>query len=123
MSPPDNNLPFQLTSLVGRQREISEVEGLLAEARLLTLTGPGGSGKTRLALAVAAEVVEDYEEGSSGELAPLSDPELGGAGRRLGTFGARGADMPASQDARGLPRAEERASGDETTASISASLR
>jgi predicted ATPase/DNA-binding NarL/FixJ family response regulator len=77
MSPPDNNLPFQLTSLVGRQREISEVEGLLAEARLLTLTGPGGSGKTRLALAVAAEVVEDYEDGSwLVELAPLSDPEL-----------------------------------------------
>ncbi len=48
-----NNLPLQLTGLVGREREISEVEGPLAEARLLTLTGPGGSGKTRLALAVA----------------------------------------------------------------------
>jgi predicted ATPase/DNA-binding NarL/FixJ family response regulator len=77
VSPPDNNLPFQLTSLVGREREISEVEGLLAEARLLTLTGPGGSGKTRLALAVVSEVIEDYEDGSwLVELAPLSDPEL-----------------------------------------------
>jgi len=70
-------LPFQLTSLVGRQRETSEVEGLLAERRLLTLTGPGGSGKTRLALAVASDVVEDYEYGTwLVELAPLSDPEL-----------------------------------------------
>jgi predicted ATPase/DNA-binding CsgD family transcriptional regulator/Tfp pilus assembly protein PilF len=74
---PDNNLPFQLTSLVGREREISEVEGRLREARLLTLTGPGGSGKTRLALASAADLVEDYEGGVwLVELAPLSDPEL-----------------------------------------------
>src|SRR5829696_434443 len=73
----DNNLPLQLTGLVGREREISEVGRLLAEARLLTLTGPGGSGKTRLALAVASEVVEGYEDGAwLVELAPLSDPEL-----------------------------------------------
>src|SRR5215203_4123889 len=73
----DNNLPLQLTGLVGRQREIKEVGRLLAEARLLTLTGSGGSGKTRLALAVATEVVEDYGDGAwLVELAPLSDPEL-----------------------------------------------
>jgi predicted ATPase len=74
---PENNLPLQLTGLVGREREISEVGRLLGEARLLTLTGPGGSGKTRLALAVASEVVEEYEDGAwLVELAPLSDPEL-----------------------------------------------
>jgi predicted ATPase/DNA-binding CsgD family transcriptional regulator len=77
VSQPQNNLPFQLTSLVGRQREISEVEGLLAEARLLTLTGPGGSGKTRLALAVASAVVEEYEDGAwLVDLAPLSEADL-----------------------------------------------
>src|SRR5829696_10573347 len=73
----NNNLSLPLTGLVGRGREISEVGRLLAEARLLTLTGPGGSGKTRLALAVATEVVEDYRDGAwLVELAPLSDPEL-----------------------------------------------
>jgi predicted ATPase/DNA-binding CsgD family transcriptional regulator len=78
VSPPrNNNLPFQLTGLVGREREIAEVGRLLADARLLTLTGPGGSGKTRLALALASEVVQGYEDGSwLVELAPLSDPEL-----------------------------------------------
>ena len=77
MSPPDNNLPFQLTSLVGRQREIAEVGHLLTDNRLLTLTGPGGSGKTRLALAVASEMVEEYEDGAwLVDLAPLSDPDL-----------------------------------------------
>jgi predicted ATPase/DNA-binding CsgD family transcriptional regulator len=77
VSPPENNLPFQLTSLVGREREIAEVGRLLTGARLLTLTGPGGSGKTRLALATAADLVEDYEDGVwLVELAPLSDPDL-----------------------------------------------
>jgi predicted ATPase/DNA-binding CsgD family transcriptional regulator len=71
------NLPLQLTSLVGREGEISEVRDLLAGARLLTLTGPGGSGKTRLALAVAGGLIEDFEDGVwLVELAPLSDPEL-----------------------------------------------
>src|SRR5215218_3759874 len=74
---PKNNLPFQLTSLVGRRREIAKVEDMLTEARLLTLTGPGGSGKTRLALAVASGVLEGFEDGAwLVELAPLSDPEL-----------------------------------------------
>jgi predicted ATPase/DNA-binding CsgD family transcriptional regulator len=72
-----NNLPAQLTSFIGRGREISEVKELLAHYRLLTLTGPGGSGKTRLALAVAFEVVGFFDEGVwFVELAPLSDPDL-----------------------------------------------
>ena len=53
---PRNNLPLELSSFVGRGREMEEIEGLLADNRLLTLAGPGGSGKTRLALRVAAEV-------------------------------------------------------------------
>jgi predicted ATPase/DNA-binding NarL/FixJ family response regulator len=76
---PPNNLPVELTSLVGREREIVEIEGLLAgrSTRLLTFTGPGGSGKTRLALAVVREVMGRFEDGACWvELAPLSDPEL-----------------------------------------------
>ena len=72
-----NNLPLELSSFVGRDREVAKIEALLAEHRLLTLTGPGGSGKTRLALAVASEVLEAFEDGAwLVELAPLSDPNL-----------------------------------------------
>ena len=56
--PPDN-LPLERTSLVGREREVAAIERLLAERRLLTLVGPGGAGKTRLAL--AQDLVEGYE--------------------------------------------------------------
>jgi non-specific serine/threonine protein kinase len=76
---PANNLPLQLSSFVGREREKARVEELLADHRLLTLNGPGGSGKTRLALAVAPEVAQRFEDGVwLVELAPLSDPDLVG---------------------------------------------
>jgi predicted ATPase len=72
-----NNLPIQLTSFVGREREIAEVKDLLTDQRLLTLTGPGGCGKTRLALQVAGDLVERFEDGVwLVELASLSDPAL-----------------------------------------------
>lgn len=56
-----NNLPLQLTSFVGRDKEVAEVKGLLDETRLVTLRGPGGCGKTRLALEVASEAVASFE--------------------------------------------------------------
>ena len=72
-----NNLPIQLTSFIGREREIAEVKRLLATTRLLTLTGSGGTGKTRLALQVAADVLDSFADGVwFVELAPLSDPAL-----------------------------------------------
>ncbi len=72
-----NNLPIQLTSFIGRSIEIGEVKKLLSKERLLTLTGPGGSGKTRLALQVAAEVIEDFHNGVFFVgLAPITDPGL-----------------------------------------------
>jgi predicted ATPase len=76
--PPPNNLPLQLTSFIGREQEITDLGKLLAtEARLVTLTGPGGSGKTRLALAVASGLVEAFEDGVWWvELASLSDPDI-----------------------------------------------
>jgi predicted ATPase/DNA-binding SARP family transcriptional activator len=58
-----HNLPAQLTSFVGREQELAELERLLPEARLLTLTGVGGVGKTRLALELAARVAEDIPGG------------------------------------------------------------
>lgn len=71
------NLPIQLTSFIGREREMAELKQLLNQARLLTLTGSGGAGKTRLSLQVAAELLESFENGIwFVELAPLSDPAL-----------------------------------------------
>ena len=58
-----NNLPVELTSFVGREREIDEIEERLQSARLLTLTGTGGCGKTRLALAVSARLAPVYPDG------------------------------------------------------------
>jgi len=71
------NLPIPATPFLGREHELAEVCGLLENARLLTLTGPGGTGKTRLGLQAAAEAVERYPDGIFWvPLAPLRDPEL-----------------------------------------------
>ena len=72
-----NNLPVQATSFVGREREIVEVKALLQRARLVTLTGAGGAGKTRLSLQVAADLIDDHTHGAwFAELASLRDPAL-----------------------------------------------
>jgi class 3 adenylate cyclase len=74
-----NNLPLQPTPLVGREKEVSEVRDLLqrGETRLLTLTGPGGIGKTRLALQAAADLLDDFPDGTFfAPLATLSEAEL-----------------------------------------------
>ncbi len=71
------SLPVPATRLVGREDETRRVCELLALGRLVTLTGPGGTGKTRLALAVLAEVAGSYADGAAFvDLAPVSDPEL-----------------------------------------------
>ncbi len=72
-----NNLPVQLTSFIGREKEISDVKKLLAGTRLLTLLGPGGTGKTRLSLQTAADLIDEFENGVwITELAELLDPIL-----------------------------------------------
>jgi predicted ATPase/class 3 adenylate cyclase len=84
------NLPIPATAFLGRERELAEVSYLLSRdgVRLLTLTGPGGTGKTRLGLHAAAEAAERYPQGVWWvPLAPLRDPELvlEAAGQALGT--------------------------------------
>ncbi|HSL28089.1 MAG TPA: tetratricopeptide repeat protein [Anaerolineales bacterium] len=72
-----HNLPTQLTSFIGREKEISELKKLITEHRMTTLTGSGGAGKTRLALQVAGELLSAYTGGVwFVELAPLTDPNL-----------------------------------------------
>ncbi|MDP8905390.1 MAG: adenylate/guanylate cyclase domain-containing protein [Chloroflexota bacterium] len=72
-----NNLPLQLTSFVGRQAELTRVVDLLERVRLVTLTGPGGTGKTRLAIQAAAELLGRFEDGAFFvDLSPITDPEL-----------------------------------------------
>jgi predicted ATPase len=70
------NIPAQVSSFVGRQTEVSRVAAALGDSRVVTITGVGGVGKTRLALQVAAEVLPRYRDGAwLIELAPVRDPE------------------------------------------------
>jgi len=74
-----HNLPLQLTPLVGREDDVTFIQTLITQqgTRLVTLTGPGGTGKTRLALAVAADLSDEFPDGVwFVDLAPLTDPAL-----------------------------------------------
>jgi predicted ATPase/Tfp pilus assembly protein PilF len=74
---PARNLPQQLTRFIGRQREVAAVRSLLQQTRLVTLSGPAGIGKTRLALEAATGLVDDFVDGVHFvELGPVSDSEL-----------------------------------------------
>ncbi len=90
-----NNLPTQLTTFLGRQRELEEAGDLLRDARLLTLTGPGGSGKTRLSLQLAAEASDLFHDGVY--FVPL------------GTIGEPSLVLPTIAQAMGLPDPRGRA--------------
>lgn len=91
-----HNLPLQLTSFIGREREVAEVTRRLQAARLVTLTGPGGAGKTRLAFQVAAELLDGFADGVFFvDLAPLRDPSLvpAAVAQALGVQGAPGGSI------------------------------
>ena len=71
------NLPVQLTSFVGRETEMIEVRRILVDNRLVTLTGAGGAGKTRLAVQIAAQIAGEFGDGVwCVDLAPITDPEV-----------------------------------------------
>jgi len=72
-----NNLPVQSTALVGRERELGSVKQLVASHRLVTISGAGGVGKTRVALQIGADLIDHYERGVwFADLAPISDGGL-----------------------------------------------
>ncbi|HEY5984701.1 MAG TPA: tetratricopeptide repeat protein [Anaerolineales bacterium] len=74
---PRHNLPLQITSFIGRENEVDQVRSLIRKSRLVTLTGSGGTGKTRLALQAVGALLNDFPDGIwLIELAPLSDPTL-----------------------------------------------
>jgi len=105
-----NNLPAQPTPLVGRERELKEVCDLLRGegVRLLTLTGPGGIGKTRLGLQVAAELLDEFEDGVFfAALAPITDPSLvaSAIAEPLGVVEA--GDQPLEEGLKGYLRGKE----------------
>jgi predicted ATPase/Flp pilus assembly protein TadD len=77
LASPPANLPAQQTSFIGRQTDLPRLVGLLSKARLVTLTGFGGTGKTRLAVRVAADLVDNFADGVwFVDLAPIVDPQL-----------------------------------------------
>jgi predicted ATPase len=72
-----HNLPAQTTSFIGREKEMAEIKQAISEHRLVTLTGSGGTGKTRLSLQVAADLLDQFPDGIwFVELAPLTNPDL-----------------------------------------------
>ena len=86
---PQHNLPADLTTFVGRQKEVTHLADLLGSARLVTLTGAGGSGKTRLAQQLAGRVVSTFAQGAwFVDLAPIADADL------LAAVVARVLDVP-----------------------------
>jgi hypothetical protein len=93
-----HNLPAQLTTFVGRLREIEDIRQLLSTTRLLTLAGAGGCGKTRLALQVAEAMVDEFRDGVRlVDLGPLSEPTLI-ADTLAATLGVRGGQKSALDD-------------------------
>ena len=97
---PAGNLPVQLTSFVGRDHELEEARQVLADTRLLTLTGPGGTGKTRLSIQLASLVQDEFDDGAwFVALAPITDPALvpSAVAEVLGLAEVRGDTRPALQ--------------------------
>ena len=103
-----HNLPAPLTSFLGRDHDLARLERLLGEARLITLTGPGGAGKTRLAVEAGTRAVGRFPDGVwMAELAGIADPGLAGA-QVMEALGVRqDSDMPVMEALRYRLRSAE----------------
>ena len=119
-----NNLPLQVTSFLGRDEDVAEVKELLGKTRLLTLAGTGGVGKTRLALQVGADLLDQHPDGVwFVDLAGLQDPDLVASEigvRARACASARIARWPSPSSMRSSP---SRRSSSSTTASTSSKPR
>jgi DNA polymerase III delta prime subunit len=104
-----DNLPLELSSFIGREREVAQVQRLLSGGtRLVMLYGPGGCGKTRLALAVAQDLLEEFEDGVWWVEACLSLGRSAGAGSSsLSSRRARSTGSFTHRSARGASEAQE----------------
>ena len=103
-----NNLPQLLTSFIGREREQSEAKALFRKARLLTLLGMGGLGKTRLSMQIAADMMDAYPDGVwFVDLAPIRDPSLVPETTAQVLGDTRGAGQAAHPDALRAPQAAQ----------------
>jgi len=103
-----HNLPRQLTSFVRKETEVAEVKARLARYRLVTLVGPGGAGKTRMALEVAAELLTDPLDGVwLVELSPLDDPQILGDTLCSAIGAQMGGSRPATEIALGYLRQKQ----------------
>ncbi|MEO6834401.1 MAG: adenylate/guanylate cyclase domain-containing protein, partial [Candidatus Tumulicola sp.] len=72
-----NNLPIQVTSLIGREQDLVDVRSLIGKHRVVTISGSGGVGKTRVALQAGADLIDRFDDGAwFADLAPIRDPEL-----------------------------------------------
>ena len=113
---PRSNLPVPLTGLVGRTTAVADVRALLGAGRLVTLIGPGGVGKTRLAVAVASELVSTFADGAwLVDLAALGPPSVrAGPPAVTTTSGPAGENSGASQDGAGGRDAEAGRGGHDT---------
>jgi non-specific serine/threonine protein kinase len=119
-----HNLPYQLTSFVGREQEIAQLEELVTANRLVTLTGAGGAGKTRLAIEVASRLVDAFPDGVwLVELAALSDPRSRAASGRASACAERGAGEASDRDAQRLTRFEKAAAGARQRRALAGGLR
>src|SRR5215467_6222074 len=106
ISPTEGNLPAEPNNFIGRERDLADLTAMLGRVRQLSLCGPGGIGKTRLALRLAATLAPDYPDGAW--LVDLADISPGEAGAGAGDSGSAGRLVPRLTAALGIRQEPDR---------------